>query len=88
MWAGERVTLNVRIFNHASLSEAYRLGWNTPPGWRLIEADKSVRIAARKEGMARAVFATGAAGLQVVTADVGFAGRELHEWIEALVRVN
>jgi glyoxylase-like metal-dependent hydrolase (beta-lactamase superfamily II) len=86
--AGERVTLNVRIFNHAPLSEAYRLGWNTPPGWRLIDADKNVKIAAHKEGTARAVFTTGAAGLQVVTADVGFAGRELHEWIEALVRVN
>ena len=86
--AGERITLNVRIFNHAPLSETYRLGWNTPPGWRLIEADKNVKIAAHKEGTAQAVFTTGAAGLQVVTADVGFAGRELHEWIEALVRVN
>jgi glyoxylase-like metal-dependent hydrolase (beta-lactamase superfamily II) len=86
--AGERVTLQVRILNHAPISETYRLGWNTPPGWRLVEADKNVKIAARTEGTARAVFTTGGAGLQVVTADVGFAGRELREWTEALVRVN
>jgi hypothetical protein len=28
------------------------------------------------------------AGLHVVTADIDFAGRDLHEWTEALVRVR
>ncbi|MGH9692641.1 MAG: hypothetical protein ACRD5Z_00765, partial [Bryobacteraceae bacterium] len=82
------VTLRVRIFNHAPLQETYRLAWNLPPGWRLIEADKSVAIPAGKEGTARAVFTAGPPGLQVVTADVAFASRQLREWVEALVRVR
>jgi hypothetical protein len=85
---GERIALEVRIFNHAPLRETYRLSWNMAAGWRLIEADKEVAIPARKEATARAVFTTGGPGLHVVTADVAFAGRQLREWVEALVRVG
>ena len=85
---GERVTLEIRIFNHAPRQETYRVAWNIPPDWRLIEADKAVAIPAQKEATARAIFTTGGPGLQVVTADIGFAGRQLREWTEALVRIN
>jgi glyoxylase-like metal-dependent hydrolase (beta-lactamase superfamily II) len=85
---GERVTLEIRIFNHAPHQETYRVAWNIPLDWRLIEADKAVAIPAQKEATARAIFTAGGPGLQVVTADIGFAGRQLREWTEALVRIN
>jgi glyoxylase-like metal-dependent hydrolase (beta-lactamase superfamily II) len=85
---GERVTLQVKILNHGPLPETYRLKWNLPPTWRLIEADRDIAISARKEGTARAVFMANGVGLHVVTADVEFAGRQLREWVEALVRVR
>jgi hypothetical protein len=85
---GERVTLQVKIMNHAPLPETYRLKWNIPPNWRLVEADSDVAISARKEGTARAVFMANGVGLHVVTADVEFGGRQLREWVEALVRVR
>jgi glyoxylase-like metal-dependent hydrolase (beta-lactamase superfamily II) len=85
---GERVALEVRIFNHAPRRETYRLGWNMPTDWRLIEADKEVVIPARKEAAGRAVFTAGGPSLHIVTADVAFADKQLREWVEALVRVS
>ena len=85
---GENVTLRLRILNHAPSSETYRIKWNVPPDWKIVEADPKVTIAARREGAARAVFTVKGAGLHVVTADVEFAGRQLREWTEALVRVR
>jgi hypothetical protein len=78
----------VRIFNHAPRRETYRLGWNMPTDWRLIEADKEVVIPARKEAAGRAVFTAGGPSLHIVTADVAFADKQLREWVEALVRVS
>jgi glyoxylase-like metal-dependent hydrolase (beta-lactamase superfamily II) len=85
---GERVTLQVKILNHAPSPETYRLKWNIPPDWRLVEADSKVAIPAGAEGSARAAFIANGAGLHVVTADVAFADRQLREWAEALVRVR
>lgn len=85
---GERVTLQVRIRNHTARPETYRLSWNTPPGLRLTEADKEISVPPGKEAAAKAAFIAAEPGLQVVTADIGFAGRQLREWTEALVRVH
>jgi glyoxylase-like metal-dependent hydrolase (beta-lactamase superfamily II) len=85
---GENITLRVRIQNHAPSSETYRVKWNVPADWKLVEAEPEVAIPARHEGAARAVFTVKGAGLHVVTADVEFAGQQLREWSEALVRVR
>jgi glyoxylase-like metal-dependent hydrolase (beta-lactamase superfamily II) len=85
---GQRVTLNLRVTNHSSQQETYRVTWNLPPGWRMIEAQPALTLAPRAAGAAHAVFLTEGVGLHVITADVEFDGRELREWTEALVKVN
>lgn len=92
--SGERLTLRLRIMNHSPRPETYRVTWNLPPGWKLVEAERQVAIPPRNEGTARAVLAApqgspeGAGAVQVVTADLEFAGIRLREWAEALVRVE
>jgi glyoxylase-like metal-dependent hydrolase (beta-lactamase superfamily II) len=85
---GENVALRVRIFNHAPRPETYRVKWDLPPGWKMVKEEGEVTIPPRREGAARAVFTVEGEGLQVVTAGVEFAGRQLREWTEALVRVR
>ena len=41
-----------------------------------------------EDGVLRAQVRAGSPGLHVLTADVAFAGRELKQWTEALVRVR
>ena len=85
---GENVTLRLRILNHAPQRETYHVKWNVPAGWKMVKADGEVAVPARKEGITRAVFTVEGEGLNVVTADVEFAGRQLREWTEALVRAR
>jgi glyoxylase-like metal-dependent hydrolase (beta-lactamase superfamily II) len=85
---GENVTLRLRITNHAPQREVYRVKWNIPAGWKTVQADPEIALAAGQEGAAQAVFTVKGAGLAVATADIEFAGRQLREWTEALVRVR
>jgi hypothetical protein len=82
------LALSLRILNHAPRPGRYQVKWNVPAEWKTVEADREVTIAPGKEGVARAVFTVKGAGLFVVTADVEFAGRQLREWSEGLVRVR
>ena len=41
---GEHVTLQVKILNHARVPETYKLKWNIPPDWRLMEVDNKIAI--------------------------------------------
>jgi len=86
--AGETVDLELRITNHAPQPLNYRAAWNLPPGLELIRADRDLAIAPRKEGVLRARVRAAVPGLHVVTADLSFAGRELKQWTEALIRVR
>ena len=85
---GERVELAIHILNHSPRTETYRLKWNVPHGGKVVRADRTVTVPARREGVARVKMLLDGAGLNVVTADVQFAGRQLREWTEALVRVE
>jgi hypothetical protein len=85
---GEHVTLSLRILNHSSQREIYRVKWNMPEAWKMVEADREVAIPPFQEGATRAVFTVKGAGLYVITADIEFAGRQLREWTEALVRIR
>ncbi len=85
---GEQVRLELRILNHSPRAEQYRLAWNLPPGWKLIRADRSVSVPGRKEAVARILAQAEGTGLQVITVDLEFAGTQLREWTEALVRVE
>jgi glyoxylase-like metal-dependent hydrolase (beta-lactamase superfamily II) len=85
---GENVTLRVRILNHAPQREVYHVTWNVPAGWKMVEANREVAIPAYQEDSARAVFKAQGDGLYVVTANIEFAGRQLREWTEAMVRVR
>ncbi len=87
---GDTVTLRLGILNHSPRAETYRVRWNLPPGWKVVEAESEVTLPARGEGVARVVLSTGQApaGLYVITADLAFAGLRLREWTEALVRIS
>lgn len=85
---GQNVTLRLRILNHSPRPETYRVKWNFPSGWKSVAADREVTIPARGEGAASATFTPAGDGLEVVTADVSFSGRQLREWAEAVVRVR
>jgi glyoxylase-like metal-dependent hydrolase (beta-lactamase superfamily II) len=85
---GAKLLLQVRILNHSPKEETYRVSWNLPPGWRIVQSDKQVVIQPQKEAAARAVLIAGSPGLHVITTDVEFAGQRLREWTEALVRVE
>jgi glyoxylase-like metal-dependent hydrolase (beta-lactamase superfamily II) len=85
---GEKVTLQLRILNHSPRTETYSVKWNIPAGWKVVAADHEAAVPARAEHAFRAVFAAKESGLHIVTADVAFGGRVLHEWTEALVRVR
>ena len=86
-WA-KRVELELRITNHAPERMIYKASWNLPAGLELIRADREREIAPRADGVLRARVRAAAPGLHVVTADLSFAGRELKQWTEALVRVR
>jgi hypothetical protein len=85
---GENVTLRLRILNHAPQRETYQVKWNVPAGWKMVGADREVAIPAHTEGAAQGVFTVKGVGLCVVTADIKFAGWQLREWSEAMVRVR
>jgi glyoxylase-like metal-dependent hydrolase (beta-lactamase superfamily II) len=86
--AGDTVELQLRVLNHAPDQMKYRVNWNIPSGWTLVDSDQSVTLVGRQEGTLRAQFKAGSPGLSVVTADVSFAVRDLKQWTEALVRVR
>lgn len=85
---GETVEFELRILNHAPTRMKYDARWHVPAGWTLLDAKTSVTLAARQEGSLRARMRAGAAGLHIVTTDISFAGRQLNNWTEALVRVR
>lgn len=85
---GERIDLQLRIRNHTSQPLLHTVRWNLPRGIVLESADRNVRISGLQDGIARARVRATQPGLHVVTADVSFAGRELKQWTEALVRVR
>lgn len=89
---GETFTLDLRLFNHADHETVWKTALHLPEGWEVISADpESLRLPERMEGSVRFVIrvpANGAEGTEVVTADVGREGWELHEWAEALIRVR
>ncbi|MEZ5399540.1 MAG: MBL fold metallo-hydrolase [Bryobacteraceae bacterium] len=85
---GAEVTLELRILNHAPSEMHYDVTWNLPEDWRLVDAPRSVTIAARKEGRLRARIKTGAPGLEVPTATIAFGQFKLNAWTEALVHVK
>jgi glyoxylase-like metal-dependent hydrolase (beta-lactamase superfamily II) len=86
--SGDNVTIRLRILNHSPRPETYRLKWNLPAAWKVVEGDRELAIPARAEREARAVFAVKGDGVQVITADVTFGDRQLREWVEALIRVR
>ena len=76
--------------NHSPQARDFRIGLNLPPGWApLSPALAPVRIPPREEG--RVPFTVtvpeAAAGLHVVTADLGWGDWELREWTEMMVEV-
>jgi glyoxylase-like metal-dependent hydrolase (beta-lactamase superfamily II) len=85
---GETIELELRITNHAPERMNYKVAWNIPAGLELIRAEREREIAPRADGVLRARVRAVTAGLAVVTTDVGFKGRELKQWTEALVRVR
>ncbi len=91
--AGNSLTLRLRIWNHSPRTESYRIQWNFPPGWTMKRAAAQVSIPPGSEGEAAALLVPGpqsaASGkLHVITAGVEFAGIQLKEWTEALVRME
>lgn len=86
--AGETLDLELRITNHAPDRMTYKAKWNLPAGVTLVSSESERTIGARADGVLRARIRAVTPGLHVVTADVSFAGRDLKQWTEALVRVR
>ena len=84
----EIIEFQLRILNHAPDRLTYRVNWNLPKGWALIEGPKEFAIGARQEGTLKVKVRPDTTGLHIITADIAFAGRELKRWTEALVRVR
>ena len=78
----------MRITNHAPTRVTYKTSWNLPAGLLLIRADREREIAPKADGALLARVRAVTPGLHVITADVGFAGRELKQWAVAMVRVR
>ena len=55
--------------NHAPRAVTYRVTWNTPQGWQMLQADRGITIPARGEGAARARFVAEGEGQRLVTAE-------------------
>jgi hypothetical protein len=85
---GETIELELRITNHAPERMMYKASWNLPAGLKMIHADSAREILPKRDGVLRARVRAVSPGLSVVTADLSFAGRELKQWTEALVRVR
>ncbi|MBY0503455.1 MAG: MBL fold metallo-hydrolase [Bryobacteraceae bacterium] len=78
---GQPVTLELRITNHAPTRITYRVRWSNGKSG-------TVNVEAFGEGKVSHTFPAPAPGLHVVTASVSFAGHDLQDWAEALVRVT
>lgn len=85
---GERIPLEVRITSHSPGSETFQITWNLPEGWKVLSADRQLTVKPGGEGFAKALIEGQGEGLHVITANIHFAGRELREWTEGLVRIR
>jgi glyoxylase-like metal-dependent hydrolase (beta-lactamase superfamily II) len=87
--AGETVTLTLKVLNHASKQQELRARLNLPEGYAPVEAG-AMKVAAGATGVLKfpVRIPEKASGVQVITADVAFAGQDVREWCEALVRVQ
>lgn len=85
---GQALDLELRIMNHAPDRMTYRIQWNLPKGWTLVNGSREIVIEPRREGVAKAQVTPTTTGLHILTADIAFGGRELRHWTEALVRVR
>ncbi len=83
----QTISLGLRILNHSPRTETYGVKWNIPSGWEISRADAQLTIPPRQEKAARATITARTTGLHVITTDIHFAGRDLKEQAEALVRV-
>ena len=83
---GETVELELRLDNHTAVAQEFRVGWNMPEGWRLVESEGRVRVAANQTGAVKLrVAALEGAPPGIVTADIWFAGFEFRRWTEAML---
>lgn len=83
---GATVDLELRIDNHTPKAQEYRVRWNVPQGWRLVEGDEAGRISANQTGVLKLrVAAQNPARPAIVTADIWFAGMEFRRWSEAIL---
>jgi len=86
-YASSGEPLELRLMNHTSTEQTFRVKWHLPAGWTVDRADQTIRVPARTEGKARLTLKkSGATQLGVLTADVAFAGFEFHHWTEGLLQ--
>ncbi len=81
------LTLSLRLTNHAPVRTTYQVHWHLPEGWKPA-ASASVTIAAQADGAVSTTISAPSVGLHLITASIRFPGHQLHEWVEALVRVS
>jgi len=89
---GETLRSSLKITNHLSREEAFRIDVHLPKGWTLRSlAPNPILIPPRQEGSVKleiAVPPDAPKGPLVLTADIQWAGVELREWAECLVTVQ
>lgn len=85
--AGERVSLQAFIWNHAPSALEFQVHLELPEGWKTASASGRIRIAAGAEKAIHFELRAPASrkGIQVITASVRFGDWDLRQWAEAIV---
>lgn len=87
---GEKIELEVRIWNHSEKEQNFELQLNEVPGLEQTKEVPKIRIAGRKEGTIKVplrVTKGAGPGVRVLTAGLRSENIAVDHWIEALVRV-
>lgn len=83
---GEPVEFELQVENHTSTPQEFRVKWNVPEGWRLLEGQKQAKAGPRQKAVLRVrLMAEGSASAGILTADIAFASFELRRWSEAML---
>lgn len=85
---GEPLELELQVENHTAKPQEFRVQWNAPEGWRVVEGQRQARVGPNQTGVLKLrLRAESGAGAGILTADIAFAGFELHRWSEAMLEV-
>jgi glyoxylase-like metal-dependent hydrolase (beta-lactamase superfamily II) len=85
---GEAVELELQVENHMPTPQEFRVKWNAPEGWRVVEGQRQVKAGPNQKGVLKVrLISEDGAPAGILTADIAFSGFELRRWSEAMLEV-